>query len=153
MRQFHCKASYAQSIISIARKTFVDNIMSSCYSYLITKEKPYTRCSIFACPIFCLDWTCDWMPQLVVFNTNPLCLDSISFPCWLELIRPSLTTQSNQFMSWNWIELSLITYSLFVLIIHTPMLSVSPPLGRWWKILPTIFRRILLVKPIPHSKY
>ena len=153
VRRFHWKASYTQSISSIARKTCVDNIMSSCYSSLVTKENLFTRWSLLTCLAFCLDWTCDWMSQLVVFNPNPLCLDSTSFPYWPELIRSSLTTQYNQFMSVDLIELSIIPYSLFLLIIYTPMLFPSFPLGIWWKTLPTILRRILLVRPIPHTKY
>ena len=37
-------------------------------------------------------------------------------------------TQSNQFMSRNLSELNLISYSLFLLIVYTPMLFPSPPL-------------------------
>ena len=127
--------------------------MSSCYSSLGPKEKPYTWCSIMSCLAFCLDWTCDWVSELVMFNPNPLCIDSISFPSCPKLIRSILTNQSNQFMSGNLSEFSLTTYSVFLLIVYTPMLFPSPPLGRWWKTLPTIFRRIWLVRPRPHTKY
>ena len=76
-----------------------------------------------ACLAFCLDWTCDWVSQLVVFNTNPLYIDSVIFPCWPELISSSLATQSNQFMSRNLIELSIIPYYLLLLIIYFPKSS------------------------------
>ena len=88
-----------------------------------------------------------------MLNPNLLCLDSISFPCWLDLIRSSLMTRSNYFPSVYLSEFILIPYSLFLLIIHTSMFFPSPPLERWWKTLPTIWLRILLVRPRLHAKY
>ena len=33
------------------------------------------------------------------------------------------------------------------------MIFSSPPLGRWWRTLPTIFSILWLVRPRPHAKY
>ena len=88
-----------------------------------------------------------------MFYYKLLCLNSISLPYWLELIRSSLTTQSNYFSSVYLSELILILYYLLLLIIQTTMFVPSPPLGRWWKTLTTILPVILLVRPRPHAKY
>ena len=47
---------------------------------------------------FCSDWTCNWVSRKVMFNLIHLCLDSIIFIYWLDLIRSSLMTQSNFFL-------------------------------------------------------
>ena len=54
------------------------------------------------------------------------------------------------FFSGNFSELSIIPYSLLLLITKTMLLFPSPPIERWWKMPPTIFRRIWLVMPRPH---
>ena len=56
-----------------------------------------------------------------MFNPNHLRLESIIFPCWLDLPRSSLMTQSNYFTYGDLIEFSLIPNSLLLLIIYTPM--------------------------------
>ena len=105
------------------------------------------------CIAICCDWNCDWVSWLVMFNHMLLCIYSIIFPYWPYLIISSLTTWSNCFPSGYLSELSLITDSLFLLIIKTLIFFPSPPLGIWWKTLPTIFRIIWLVRPRPHIKY
>ena len=148
-----CKVSYALCSSSIELMTWVNNIISSCYSYLGPKEKPYTRWIILMCLAFCSGWTCDSVSQLAMFNHKLLCIDSISFPYWIELIGSSLPTRSNYFPHGYLSGLILIPYSLFLLIIYNPMILTSPPLGRWWKKLPTIFSIMWLVRPRPHVKY
>ena len=105
-----------------------------------------------ACHAFCSGWTCDWVSLLVMFNHKLLCLNSISSSYWINLTSSILTTLSNFFPSDDLIELSLIYYYLFLLIIQTPMLFPSPPLGIWLKTLRTIFLVIWLVRPISHAK-
>ena len=50
------------------------------------------------CIDFYLDWTCDGVSQYVMFNTITLCINSIIFLHWFNLIRSSLVTQSNWFL-------------------------------------------------------
>ena len=44
-------------------------------------------------------WTCDWISRLVMFNHMLLCIDSIIFLYWIDLIRSSITNRSNYFLS------------------------------------------------------
>ena len=52
------------------------------------------------------------MSLLVMFDNMFLCLNSISFHYLLDIILSSLTTRSNNFLSRDLNELSLINYSL-----------------------------------------
>ena len=63
--------------------------------FVRTQREALDTMEYFVCLAFCYDWTCDWVSLLVILNLKLLCLDSISFPYWLELIRSSLTTWSN----------------------------------------------------------
>ena len=140
-------------ISSIVLMTWVGNIMSYCYSYLGPKENPYILWSILKFLALCSGWTCDWVSRVFMLNHKLLCLDSIILLYSLDLIRSSLTTWYNLFLSEDLIELSLIPYSWFLWIIYTPVFFLSHPLGRWWNSLSIIFSIILLVKPRPHGKY
>ena len=97
--------------------------------------------------------------KFAMFNSNSLCLDSISFPCWLDLIIPVLQI-GLIISSGDFSELSLITYYLFIIpysfslfFIWTPIFSPSPPLEIWWKTLRTKFQRIWLVRTKPHASH
>ena len=55
-----------------------------------------------------------------------MCLDSIIFPPLLNLISYSLMNRSNYFQSNNLINVSLISYPLFISIILDPIIFLSP---------------------------
>ena len=84
-----CKVSYA---LSFSSYDWIDNITSWCYKSLGNKDKPYKLLVILIS---------DWIKLLnechnftrsichvhfVMFNPNPLCINSISFSCWLYSI-------------------------------------------------------------------
>ena len=47
----------------------------------------------------------------------------------------------------------MIPYHLLLLTIYTPIFPPSSTIGTWWKILPTIFWRILFVRLRTNAKY
>ena len=83
------------------------------------------------CDAICCDWTCDSVSQLFMFNRMLLCLDSISFTYWLNLIRSSLTTRSNYFLSIDLSEFSLITYYLLLIYFNYLDSDVLPFTSTW----------------------
>ena len=75
------------------------------------------------------------------------------FPFWTRPNQSSLTIRSSQFLSGDLSELSLITYSLLLLMFQTLMFFPSYSLVIWLEITPTILSRKLLVRPRPNVKY
>ena len=73
-----------------------------------------------------------------------LCLNSISFPPWLDIIIFSLKS----WLNWVWFLIPCC-FRLFWLWCS----SLRLPHGRWLKTLPFTFQMIWLVRPIPHAKY
>ena len=69
------------------------------------------------------------MSLLVVCNCNLLFLDSLSFPYWLNLIRSSLTTRFNWFLSGYFIESILIPYSVSLFILRSSFLCLHLDYG------------------------
>ena len=118
------------------------------------QREPLDMIDYLAHDSICYYWTCNWVSQLITFNhmidyvSTQLVslLDSTQIVpvLWLDLISFSLTP-------WlNWV-LFLIPYyfQLFILWCY----SLNLPRGRWWTTVPIIFRIMLLVKTIPHTKY
>ena len=76
----------------------------------------------------------NWFPPLIRMN----CINSY------DSVQLVLSSDLN--------TLSLIHYSIFLLIIYAPMFFPSSPFGRWWKTLQIMFRWTLLAYPRPHTK-
>ena len=95
--------------------SWVNVIVLCCVPKKILNTMEYYRCHNICCNAIYCDWTCDWMSQLFMFIHMLLCLDSISLPYWLGIIRSSLTTRYNWFLPIYLRELSLIPYFLFLI--------------------------------------
>ena len=102
----------------------------------------------------CCYWICDWVSQLFMFNhmIDYVTTKLVSFLDLNELV-PFLLINLISFSmtSWiNWVQfLILYSFKLFWLQFYSLQLLS----GIFRKTLPTSFRRIWLVRPIPHAKY